>query len=86
MKKYGGVDFNNPLINELKSSKKTFQVKSSLLKIRFMLWQSALQVGTVVNKELLNLENSTNDAFDNLESVLWAVPECINNMVLQVLN
>lgn len=69
LKKYGGVDFNNPLINELKIKQK--DVSSQVVFVKDSLYALAKrtpQVGTVVNKELLNLENSTNDAFDNLES------------------
>lgn len=69
LKKYSSIDFNNPLINELKIKQKDISglvvfVKDSL----YALAKRTPTVGSVVNKELLNLENSTNEAFDNLES------------------
>lgn len=69
LKKYSSVDFNNPLVNELKGKQKDVTgrivfVKDSL----YALAKRAPEVGSVVNKEVLNLENSSNSAFDNLES------------------
>jgi len=69
LKKYSSVDFNNPLVNELRGKQKDLIgrvvfVKDSL----YALAKRAPEVGSVVNKEVLNLENSSNSAFDNLES------------------
>jgi len=69
LKKYNTVDFNNPLINELKIKQK--DVSGQVVFVKDSLYSLAKRtpaVGSVVNKELLNLENSTNAAFDNLES------------------
>jgi len=69
LKKYYSVDFNNPLFNELKIKQKDLNnqvifVKDSI----YALGKRSPQVGSVVNKEVINLENSVNSAFDNLES------------------
>ena len=69
LKKYSSVDFNNPLINDLKIKQKAISgqiifVKDSI----YALGKRSPEIGSVVNKEILNLENSSNSAFDNLES------------------
>jgi hypothetical protein len=69
LKKYSSVDFNNPLINDLKFNQKAISgqiifVKDSI----YALGKRSPEIGSVVNKEILNLENSSNSAFDNLES------------------
>ncbi len=67
--KYGNIDFNNPLINDLRIKQKVINnqitfVKDSL----YALAKRSPEIGSTVNKELLNLESSSVLAFDNLES------------------
>lgn len=69
LEKYSSVDFNNPLVNELRVKQKGLYnqvifVKDSL----YALAKRAPEIGSVVNKEILNLENSASSAFENLES------------------
>lgn len=63
------VDYNNPIINELKVKQKNLQgqvdfVKDSL----YALSKRTPEISSVVNKELLALENNVDYSFDNLES------------------
>ncbi|MBC8005691.1 MAG: hypothetical protein H7X84_09450, partial [Verrucomicrobia bacterium] len=63
------VDYNNPIINELKVKQKNLQgqvdfVKDSL----YALSKRTPEISSVVNKELLALENNVDFSFDNLES------------------
>jgi hypothetical protein len=69
MKKLGEIDYNNPLINEIKVQQKNLQrqvvfVKDSL----YALSKRAPEISSIINKEMLALENSSSSAFDNLES------------------
>jgi len=66
---FSTVDFNNPLVNDLKIKQKNLQgqvvfVKDSL----YALAKRTPEIGSVINKEMLGLENSVGSAFDNLES------------------
>lgn len=67
--KYSIVDLNNPLINDLRVKQKVINnqitfVKDSL----YALAKRLPEIGSTVNKELLNLESGSNLAFDYLES------------------
>ncbi len=67
--KYSIVDLNNPLINDLRVKQKVINnqitfVKDSL----YALAKRSPEIGSTVNKELLNLESGSNLAFDYLES------------------
>ena len=69
LNKFNSVDFNNPLINELKIKQKNLQgqvvfVKDSL----YALAKRTPEISSVINKEMLGLESSVGSAFDNLES------------------
>jgi len=63
------IDYNNPLINELKIKQKNMQgqiefVKDSL----YALSKRTPEISSIINKELLALENNVDFSFDNLES------------------
>lgn len=67
--KFSSVDYNNPLINELKLKqqnvlKQVEFVKDSL----YALGKRTPEIGTVINKEILSLESSVGASVDNLES------------------
>jgi len=69
LNKFSSVDFNNPIINDLKIRQKGLQgqvvfVKDSL----YALAKRTPEINTVINKEVLNLENSVVSAFDVLEA------------------
>ena len=69
LNKFNSIDFNNPLINDLKIKQKNLQgqvvfVKDSL----YALAKRSPEISTVVNKEMLNLQNSVVSAFDNLDA------------------
>ena len=65
----GKIDYNNPLINEIKIKQKNMQsqvefVKDSL----YALSKRTPEISSIINKELLALEHNVNFSFDNLES------------------
>jgi len=65
----GKIDYNNPLINELKVKQKNMQgqvefVKDSL----YALSKRTPEISSIINKELLALETNVDFSFDNLES------------------
>lgn len=67
--KFNSVDYNNPLINELKVKQQNVLrqvvfVKDSL----YALAKRTPEISSVINKEVLSLENSVNASVDNLES------------------
>ena len=69
LNKFSSVDFNNPLVNELKIKQKNLQgqvifVKDSL----YALAKRTPEISSVINKEMLGLESSVGSAFDHLES------------------
>ena len=69
LNRFNSVDFNNPLINELKVNqmnlkKQVVFVKDSL----YSLAKRTPEISSVINKEMLGLESSVNSAFDNLET------------------
>jgi hypothetical protein len=69
LNKFSTVDFNNPLVNDLKIKQKNLLgqvvfVKDSL----YALAKRTPEIGPVINKEMLGLESSVGSAFDNLES------------------
>ncbi len=66
---FSTLDFNNPLVNELKLKQKILSaqvvfVKDSL----YSLAKRSPEIGSIINKEMLSLENSVNSAFDNIET------------------
>ena len=66
---YSIVDFNNPMINNLKIDQKNLNsqvefVKDSL----YALAKRIPELGSVINKEMLGLENSVDAAFDNIDA------------------
>jgi hypothetical protein len=69
LKTLAKVDYNNPLINELKVKQKNMQrqvefVKDSL----YALSKRTPEISSIINKELLSLESNVGYSFDNLES------------------
>ncbi|HZL11114.1 MAG TPA: hypothetical protein VFC65_14065 [Prolixibacteraceae bacterium] len=69
MGKFTSVDYNNPLINDLKVKQKNLQgqvvfIKDSL----YSLSERTPAISSVINEEMLGLEKSVNSALDNLES------------------
>jgi hypothetical protein len=69
LNKFNSIDFNNPLINDFKIKQKNLQtqvvfVKDSL----YALAKRTPEISSVINKEMLGLENSVVSVFDNLES------------------
>lgn len=66
--KLGSIDFNNPLINDLKVSQKNLGGQVNFIKDSlYALSKRAPEIGSVINKEMLALENSVGSSFDNLE-------------------
>ncbi len=69
MKKLSLTDFNNPLINEFKAKQKNMIKQVGFVKDSiYALAKRTPEIGSVVNKEMINLENSVNYSFDYLES------------------
>lgn len=69
LSKFNSIDFNNPLINDLKIKQKNLHgqvvfVKDSLNALA----KRTPVISSVINKEMLGLESSVGSAFDNLES------------------
>ena len=69
LNKLGNVDYNNPIINDVKVKQLNLQnqvvfIKDSL----YALSKRAPEISSIINKEMLDLTNSTNSAFENLES------------------
>ena len=63
------IDYNNPLINEIKLKQKNMQgqvdfVKDSL----YALSKRTPEISSIINKELLALETNVDFSFDNLEN------------------
>ena len=69
LKKLSQLDYNNPLINDLKLKQLNLQgqvifVKDSL----YALSKRTPEIGAIISKEMLNLESSVESSFDNLEN------------------
>lgn len=69
LNKLTSIDFNNPLINDLKIIQKNLEgqvvfIKDSL----YALSKRTPEISSVINKEMLALETSLNFSFNNLES------------------
>ena len=69
LKTLAKIDYNNPLINELKVKQKNMQrqvefVRDSL----YALSKRTPEISSIINKELLSLESNVGYSFDNLES------------------
>ena len=63
------IDYNNPLINQLKINQKNMQQQISFVKDSlYSLSKRTPEISAVINKELLALENNVVSSFDNLES------------------
>ena len=65
----GKIDYNNPMVNELKIKQKNMQgqvgfVKDSL----YALSKRTPEISSIINKELLALENNSDLSFNSLES------------------
>ena len=65
----GKIDYNNPLVNEIKVKQRNMQgqvdfVKDSL----YALSKRTPEISTVINKELLALETNVDFSFENLET------------------
>jgi len=69
LNRFNSVDFNNPLINDLKIKQKNLQGQISLVKDSlYALAKRTPEINAVISKEMLSLENSVVAAFDNLET------------------
>jgi len=69
MNKLLSIDFNNPLINELKIKQKNLQAQVIFLKDSlYALSKRTPEIGSVINKEMIALEDNVKFSFDNLES------------------
>ena len=69
LNKLSSVDYNNPIINDVKVKQLNLQnqvvfIKDSL----YVLSKRAPEISSIINKEMLDLINSSNSAFENLES------------------
>jgi len=69
MNSLGRIDFNNPLVNELKVKQKNLNsqivfIKDSLYAVS----KRSPEISSIINKELLSLENSVNSSLDNLDN------------------
>ena len=69
LRQFNSVDFNNPMINDLKVRQRDLQNQVSFVKDSlYALSKRSPQIGSVVNKEMLSLENNVGFAFDNIET------------------
>jgi hypothetical protein len=69
MNRLGKTDFNNPLVNELKIKQKNVGVQVNFLKDSlYAVSKRAPEISSIITKEMLNLESSVDDSFDNLEN------------------
>lgn len=69
LNKLSNVDYNNPLINDVKVKQLNLQnqvvfIKDSL----YALSKRSPEISSIINKEMLDLTNSTNSAFENMQS------------------
>jgi hypothetical protein len=63
------IDFNNPLVNELKVKQKNLNsqivfIKDSLYAVS----KRSPEISSIINKEVLSLENNINSSLDNLDN------------------
>lgn len=69
LNKFKAIDFNNPLVNDLKIKQKAIVGQVQFLRDSlYALSKRTPSISSVINKELLNLETSVNAAIDNLEN------------------
>jgi len=69
MKRLGKTDFNNPLVNELKIKQKNLDSQVNFIKDSlYAVSKRAPEISSIINKEMLNLENNVSYSFDNLEN------------------
>ena len=65
----GKIDYNNPLINELKINQKNLLGQVAFIKDSlYILSKRTPEISSIINKEFLALENNIDFSFDNLES------------------
>jgi hypothetical protein len=65
----GKIDYNNPLINELKISQKDLRNQVAFINDSlYVLSKRTPAISSIINKELLALGNNVDFSFDNLES------------------
>lgn len=63
------IDYNNPIINELKVKQLNMRSQVDIIKDSlYTLSKRAPEIGSIINKEMLLLENSVKLSFDNLET------------------
>ncbi len=63
------IDYNNPLINGIKVKQKNLQLQVTFVKDSiYALSKRSPEVGSVISKEMLSLENSLVSGLENLES------------------
>lgn len=69
LKQLGQVDYNNPLVNEIKVKQKNLMGEVVIIKDSlYALSKRAPEIGSIISKEMISLENSAGSSFDNLES------------------
>jgi hypothetical protein len=65
----GKIDYNNPIINELKINQKNILGQVAFIKDSlYILSKRTPEISSIINKEFLALENNIDFSFDNLES------------------
>lgn len=63
------IDYNNPLVNELKIKQLNLRSQVEIIKDSlYILAKRTPEISSVINKELLALENNVDYSYDNLES------------------
>lgn len=63
------TDYNNPIINEVKVNQKNLQLQVNFVKDSlYSLSKRTPEISSVINKEMLTMEKSIDDSFNNLES------------------
>lgn len=65
----GVVDYNNPLVNEIKLKQRNMQSQIAFIQDSlYALAKRTPEISSVINKEMLALESSVNSSFETLES------------------
>jgi uncharacterized protein (DUF885 family) len=68
MNSLGKTDFNNPLVNELKVKQKNLGSQVNFIKDSlYAISKRTPEISSIINKEMLSLENNVGYSFDNLE-------------------
>ena len=69
MKKLGKTDYNNPLINEMKIKQKNIATQVEFIKDSlYAVSKRSPEISSIINKEMLSLESSVDNSFNNLGS------------------